>query len=299
MEKGLNFEKGAVAENNQESPESLNSQIEFLRKKKDTVIRKLKMLTVYTGIVLSPFAMSSCNEPGMQEAQNPNTTTQQDSVKISAEKKKDSTVKANALFETEKRKGVLRISKETLHELSEINQTLVNASPGEKIGGNEILSFAEDSDHYHSLVVDGMLGHETSEYTTTFLFHQMKGQQLTIDCISNEVCKGFITKQYDADGVVTFESWANSTVISGKKVVVVYNISYFRNVGEFDESLKVYEDKNTSTGDPGSEIKELGFELTGLDKRPDLPNEEYVTVGGTPEHFFQKAIEAFKQAERK
>jgi len=197
---------------------------------------------------------------------------------------------AEVIIEREKTNGVLRLSPKIICALAEINQTLLNSAPGDKVGKIKISCYGENRS---LLAVPVKLGHEKFK-SSKLMFYP--GPELSIDCFSGEVCDGIFSKQYDPDGIIINQKWMSWKKIEGKKASVFYTQRYYRNEGTFYESFSVYFE--TKVG-PGPLVERLSWEHSGLKNRPELPNEDFVAIGGPPEIFYHRAIEAFRKLEGK
>ena len=194
--------------------------------------------------------------------------------------------------------GVTRLSKRTMEELNSIRHKLLQLHDGDSIGNCKIyggideFSYSTPPAEYRIADVPVRLGHETNESSVFSFFAITDRPIIDVECYSSEVCNGFIEKIVDSSGVVLEENWEQNTEFKGKPVTIFYRQWYDKEEGTFSESYTAY--KDTKIYDLGPVIKRLSFEHDNLSRCPALPSDEFVTVGGSSEYFFQEAIQSYK-----
>ncbi|MEI8129881.1 MAG: hypothetical protein WCG55_00035 [bacterium] len=212
----------------------------------------------------------------------------------------------NVVRSREKNNGVIMLSQKTLHELGQIYSALKNANPGDSIGKHS-LKFSGDKVSLES--IPGKIGGESgadslSEFS--FFLDSTRGI-VRISCIS-DVKKSeysdfmysgkksvYVSKIYDTSGVILSEYWEPFDVhtINGGVTYPGYRINYDRLNGNFIETLASFLYESERVVDINSSKGE--FERV-TNKRPQKFDDWSFSVGGSPEHFFQQSIKAFKQA---
>ena len=222
---------------------------------------------------------------------------------------------SKAIIEREQTNGVIKLSKETLYGLNEIYKKLRKCEPGDSIGGVPV-EFLGETIFVEYLL--GRLGHEFGTYNRSkFEFSaDSKSKTLMINCISDvkvdsflrtksrlfKDCKDyslsgpksvFVSKTYDTSGVIIKEHWEP---FAGQKINGIeypdYTIKYERNSGNFHEILTTFDMESLI------DVTKGAFKKT-TKVRPARFEDELLSIGGSPENFFKKAIIAFNNAYKK
>ncbi len=234
-------------------------------------MKKTALLAIATCVAI---ALASCSK---MEAKKESRVSPKDSL-------------SQLILEREKTNGAIQLSSQTMLELNKINQQLLNSVPGDKVGKTEIDCYGENRSLFALPI---KFGHEKTNNLYEVMLYTSPGKQLQVEYYSREVCDGIISKEYDSSGVILSQRWINEGVIDGKKVTVFYSQTYHRSQGTFYESFDVY--PRTAKKDLGEPIERLSWKHKDLKTRPALPNEQFVSIGGPPEFFFKKVIEAFNK----
>ena len=236
------------------------------------------------GVALSSFAITACNQAEKEESQKVETevtVSPEDSLK-------------QVILEREKENGALKISLETLKDLNDIENELRNSEPGDSVGLIPVYYAGEDRGISG---VSGKLGHENKYNKTDFSFF-VHSDGIFIDCFTyGPETDGLINKHIDKDGVVVGQYWLQNFKLNKEDATKMIDQFYDRYTGTFSQTYDAY--NINENGGMADKVENLSGSIYNLTERPELPSEVYTEIGGSPEHFFKSAIEAYKQAKAK